>query len=301
MVQIEELGIDRAERSLFAENFGLRRQIGAMLWGQFDDYGAEYAIGVFDGPRSSLQDYNSAKDVAGFLNFTPFRQAGENPLKNLNFGGSFSHGVQNNPLTPAVLRTNTNASSTSLDSTAALNNATVPFLAFNPGVREIGPRELFELHLAYYYQGLSLISTWNAGSESYAAANGPITHVPISGYSVAAAYLITGEVVNQRTLVDPISRFDLRPGQRGLGALEPFCRYSTLNLSDKVFTNGIADPTQWTNRVNMVDVGLNWYLNAATKVDFDWEHAMFGQPVTYGTAANARTNDLFWLRVQLFF
>ena len=47
------------------------------------------------------------------------------------------------------------------------------------------------------------------------------SRLPIDGYFVQAAYLLTGETINERTVVDPIRRFDLRPGRFGLGAFEP--------------------------------------------------------------------------------
>ena len=49
----------------------------------------------------------------------------------------------------------------------ASNAASVPFLAFNPGVMEHGNRALWELHGAYYYGGLSLVGAWQGGHESY--------------------------------------------------------------------------------------------------------------------------------------
>ena len=107
----------------------------------------------------------------------------------------------------------------------------------------------------------------------------PSVRVPTSGYFVQAAYLITGETIRERTVIDPINRFDLRPGKFGLGAFEPHVRYSEMFLGRQVFTAGLADPNLWTNRVQMVDVGVNWYLNKFVKIYFDWEHAMFASPV----------------------
>ena len=63
------------ERSLYNVNFQGGRQIGAMAWGDLFDRRMEYAIGIFNGPRRSYLDYNSAKDVIALLNFTPFEHA----------------------------------------------------------------------------------------------------------------------------------------------------------------------------------------------------------------------------------
>ena len=51
----------------------------------------------------------------------------------------------------------------------------------------------------------------------------------------------------------------------------------------------------------MVDVGFNWYLNKFVKVYFDWEHAIFGNPVFYNTGRFQKSNDLYWLRFQVYF
>ena len=78
-------------------------------------------------------------------------------------------------------------------------------------------------------------------------------------------------------------------------------RYSELNLDSRVFSAGLADPNLWTNHAKLVDVGVNWYLNQFVKVVFDWEHAIFGSPVFSSSGRFPRSNDLFWLRAQLFF
>ena len=121
-----------------------------------------------------------------------------------------------------------------------------------------------------------------------------------------AAYLITGETIRERTLIDPISRFDLRPGKFGLGAFEPNVRYSQMWLGNQVFTSGLANPNIWTNYVHMVDVGMNWYLNKFVKVYFDWEHSIFASPVLAGVNSSGAalfhtTSDLFWLRFQFYY
>ena len=82
------------ERSLFNVNFALNRNIGLMASGQLGDDRLEYAVGVFNGPRNSFRDTNSAKDVVAFLNLKPWKGADG---KNFNMGGSVSYGRQDNP------------------------------------------------------------------------------------------------------------------------------------------------------------------------------------------------------------
>jgi phosphate-selective porin OprO/OprP len=261
---------------------------------------------LHNGPRNGFQAFDYPKSVAAFLNFKPFVNNEASFLRDLNFGGSLDYGYQNNPAVPAVFRTNANASSVALSANDPTNNATVPFLALNNNVMEKGIRDLWELHAAYYYKGLSLLGAWDSGFNDYAQARSPSVRVPTNGYFVQVAYLITGETLRERAVIDPINRFDLRPGKFGLGAFEPHAGYSQMWLSRDVFTSGLADPNLWTNRVDVLDVGLNWYLNKFVKIYFDWERAFFGTPVlaavsTSGRATFQTTNDLLWLRFQFYY
>jgi phosphate-selective porin OprO/OprP len=114
-------------------------------------------------------------------------------------------------------------------------------------------------------------------------------------------YLLTGETIRDRTLIQPLRPFDLRKGRFGIGAWEMTARYSELNLDSRVFSAGLADPTLWTNHTKLIDVGANWYLNQFGKVYFDWEHSIFGSPVFSSTGAPQKSNDLFWMRTQVYF
>ncbi|WP_406693676.1 porin [Singulisphaera sp. Ch08] len=293
------------ERSLFANNYEGNRRFGLMGWGTLLDQRIEYAVGTFNTQRNSYQPFDSRQDVMAFLNFKPFYNREEGfLLRDLHVGGSVNAGQENQPTIPAVLRTNSAPSAQGIDGSAAANSATLPFLAFNPGVLERGSRALWELHTAYYYGGLSLLAAWQGGHESYAkGANAPSHRIPIGGMFAQAGYIFTGETIRDRTLIDPIRPFDLRHGRFGLGAFEVTARYSLLDLDRRVFAAGLADPNLWTNRAEMTDVGFNWYLNKFVKIYFDWEHAMFGDPVVYNTKTRRKqlTSDLFWLRFQVYF
>ena len=265
----------------------------------------EYAVGTFNGQRNSYQPYDSLQDVMAFLNFKPFYNKEEGfLLRDLQVGGSVDAGNENQPTVPAALRTNSAPAAAGVTSSGAANSATVPFLAFNPNVRERGLRALWELHAAYYYGGLTLLAAWQGGYESYAlGTTGSPTRIPIGGWFAQAGYILTGETLRDRTLIEPLRPFDLRRDRFGLGAFEVTVRYSELELNRRVFTAGFADPNLWTNYTQMVDVGFNWYLNKAVKIYFDWEHAIFGSPVVYNTLDGHRSSksDLFWFRFQFYF
>lgn len=290
------------ERSLFTNNFGGNRRFGLMAHGSLLESTVEYAVGTFDTQRNSFRPFDNRQDIISFLNIKPFTNMKGSLLRNFQVGGSVDAGSENQSPVPAVLRTNQSPSGVAADSPAAGNAAGVPFLAFNPGVVERGGRALWELHGAYYGSGMSVMGAWQGGYEGYArVATGPNTRVPVHGWFLQAGYLVTGETINDRTLVQPLRPFDLRAGRRGIGALEPIVRYSELALDDRVFTAGLANPSLWTNRAQLIDVGCNWYLNKFVKVYVGWEHAMFATPVYSATGTFQRSTDLFRLRTQIYF
>jgi len=282
------------EFSLFFNNFEPNRDLGIMAWGQLAKKRVDYAAGVFNGTKNGYLDTNDAKDFIGFLNTKPFGEAGISALKNLNVGGSVEFGNESNAPNPQVLRT----------VVSAPGNATigVPFLRFGDNIRESGRRELWSLHLAYYYGQLSLIGEWDGGFQDYSGGTASSrTRVPVQSFYVAAGYFLTGEMVASRGVVEPLRPFDLRQGKFGLGAWELAGRYNWLAVGGEVFTQGLADPNLWSNRAATIDVGVNWYLNPNVKVALFWEHSEFGRPVLYRPGALQLTSDLALFRVQFRF
>jgi phosphate-selective porin OprO/OprP len=83
--------------------------------------------------------------------------------------------------------------------------------------------------------------------------------------------------------------------------LEPTARYSNLRLDPVEFAAGLADPTLWTNRTRLIDTGCNWYLNKFVKLHDGWERALFATRVALSPGNAVKSNDLFWLRTQIYF
>jgi phosphate-selective porin OprO/OprP len=272
-----------------------------MFWGTILDKRADYALGVFDGPRNSYEDFNDAKDIMGYINTRPFFRENNKGflLRDLNLGGSFTYGVQDNPLLPRSLRTASNASNA-----GTADRVSPPFLIFNNLVTETGERGMWSAHLAYFYNQLSVVADYNGASIGHGINERASTTilVPVHGYSIAAGYFLTGETVERRTVVDPLRPFDLRKGKRGPGALELIARYGTLDMDPVVFSTGLADPNLWSNRAWITNLGVNWYWNKYVKLFLNWEHAEFGDPVFYAPPARlAQTNEILWFRFQIYF
>jgi phosphate-selective porin OprO and OprP len=288
-------GLINSERSLFFNNFGLNRSIGAQVWGQLFNKKLDYAAGLFNQNRNSYVDLNDSRAFLAFLNWRPFGDWIDHPLENLNVGGSVMYANANNVPNPLTLRTDVATSGN-----AALG---IPFLTFNNNAREEGTRALWDAHLAYYYKHLSLVSEIAGGYQSYALTSNvqQRTKVSVDSFYVQAGYFITGETVSGRNVVKPIRNFDLRPGRRGPGAIELATRYNHLVMGNQVFTGGFSDPNQYSRSVYTTNVGFNWYWTQQIKWLGTWEHTGYGTPVVFAPGKSQLTSDTFWVRLQVFF
>ena len=214
------------ERSIYAGNLAGNRQIGAMALGELYEGRLGYAIGIFNGPRRSFQDYNGAKDAIGYVNSRPFLKSDFKALNYLGIGGSFDVGYQNDPTQPPIL-------TTANDETGQTNNATVEslsptFLAFNNNVVEQGQRNQWAGHLVWFYKSLMVLSEYAGGVAGYAHTNEKTsTYIPYNGYMVQASYFITGEELTRCVnVVKPRRDFAFGKGKWAPGAWEFHARFS---------------------------------------------------------------------------
>ena len=292
------------ERSLFGANLALNRQIGAMLRGDIFKGRLTYAMGLFNGPRNSFGDFNSAKDLIGYVNARPFLEfEGLEALKYFNIGGSFDAGYQSNNNTPQPTFFETANDQTTGTGAIAVSPT---FLHLNNNVVELGQRVQWSGDIVWFYKSLTLMAEYGGARAGYGFLNGTAsTPVNFSGYHVTASYFLTGEQLTRRVnVVKPRRDFNFeffKGGAFSPGAWEVYARYSTLDIGSNIFTAGFADPNLWTNHAATTDIGLNWYLNFYTRIYLDWQHAMFGNQVSVAPGKFSSTTDLFWLRFQVFF
>jgi phosphate-selective porin OprO/OprP len=134
---------------------------------------------------------------------------------------------------------------------------------------------LFEAELA------TTVGPFHAQSEAVSAvvdrAGG--STVAFFGVSGQAAWILTGEhrpynrtngTLGRIVPADPFN-------SGGCGAWEIAMRWSYLNLNDADVRGG---------RLNDLTLGLNWYLNAFTKFQFNYIRAMLDSPVNGDSDAN---------------
>jgi phosphate-selective porin OprO/OprP len=288
-------GLAIPERSLFFNNFGQNRDDGIMMFGRLVNNTLDYAGGIFNATRNGFLADQDAKATSWFVNWRPLGNEENTILENFNFGGSvFATNFDQAPI-PQTLRTIVPTTGNALIGT--------PFLNFNNNVKMYGPMAFWDLHMAYFYQGLALIAEWQSGYQSYAIGNGHQTKIPVGSFYVQASYLITGETRSSIGIVKPLNPlvFGRGNGWHGTGAWEPFFRYDLLDISNKVFSSGFADPNLWANRLFQTDLGINWHLTQYVKMYFDWIHDEFNQPVFFAPGRRQLTVDEFVVRLQLFF
>jgi phosphate-selective porin OprO and OprP len=289
------------ERGLFPLNFGLSREAGAMAWGRVNEGQFQYAVGGFSGQVSGLADTNTTRDAVAYVNARPFlHQEAASGLRFLNVGGSVALGRNAYASTPLPLRTSIQSS----ENDEAANSASTVFLDFNEGVVARGGRFSAALHLAWYVKQLSLEAEYQVGRFGFTrpGLDRPFK-VPVQGFNVTAGYFVTGEEVAGRGTVEPLRPFDPVGGHHGPGAIELFARYSWLQLSERVFAAGLADPALWSRTAGTIDAGVNWYPTRYVKFYLDWQHAMFGTPVVLNQEQDRarRQVDLLWLRCQVYY
>lgn len=302
--QIAEGDLIAPERSLFTGNFSGNRQVGLMEHGQILDKRAEYAIGVFNGPRRSFSATTSNKNIYAFFNFRPFQKWESHPgLQFFNFGGEYDYGNDSNTTTqPNILTTANDQSAGTSD--PVVRSLSPTFFMFNSNTIEFGPRSHASAWIAWFYKSFNLLAEYDGGFQDYSHSNGigNRTKVIQDGYFVQAYYFLTGEEIKRRVDVEPKRAFSFKNGRlESVGAVEVHARYSVLNMSNNVFTAGFADPNLWSNHAQALDLGFNWYPYKYSKIYFDWQHATFGSPVYNGGKDLTRSTDLLWVRCQLFF
>jgi phosphate-selective porin OprO/OprP len=292
------------ERSIFAGNMALNRQDGFMFLGELLQNRLSYATGLYNGPRRSFGNLNSAVDSIGNVTVRPFLKSETLPALNyLNIGGSWDVGYQDNfPPQPVFFET-ANDQTTSVPA----QTLSPTFLVMNNNTKELGNRVQWGGHVVWYYRSLFLLAEYGGSREGFGLVNNNVsTPVNINGWNVTASYFLTGEQITRRVnMVQPRQDFNfkfLKPGEKFTpGAVEVFARYGTFDMGRNIFTGGFADPNLWTNHVWATDIGLNWYLNFYTRIYLDWQHAEYGNEIAVAPGKFSSTSDIYWVRFQVFF
>src|SRR5208282_5025226 len=119
------------------------------------------------------------------------------------------------------------------------------------------------------------------------------------GYFAQASYLLTGEDASYGW-IKPYRPFDPRNGR--WGGWELAARLSNLATDSRQFKLGFADPSVSAKTATEYALGVNWYLSANIKWQFDYARTFFdaGAGVT-GAVKDRPDESVFESQLQISF
>jgi phosphate-selective porin OprO and OprP len=294
---IQDRYVPTLERSLM-DQLVPQRELGAMVHGEsvFDNR-LDYAVSMSNGEiNGDSTDLNNHKDVDGRVAVRPLNSSDLPPWLNyLQFGVSGGFGIEQEAINPATLRM----------------PDTVPFLNFNSTVRADGERTRLCPEFSYFYGPFGFMAQYyDEHQQMQPSATGAgskfVIDVPFMGYTLLTTLFLTGETrTTWSEQIMPLRPFDPRRPLSCPGAWEFVARVSRLDV-DNVFEAGAAqlvNPKDNSNEAMEFTLGFNWYCNGWVRMQFNYEHDMFGQPVLLGTTAanELKSQDSLFTRFQVIF
>ncbi len=274
------------ERSYVSNNILPNRDFGLSLYGEALDKKLNYAVGYFNGVKDggenfTSQDENNHKDFAARVFSTPFAGT-DSALSGLGLGiaGTWSQ----------------DSNSNSLGSYKTAGQA-YNFFAYT-GTTSNGRRERIAPQ-AYYYNGpLGIIAEYAAVKQDVIkTSNSATASLTNSAWQIATSYLLTGEDASFKG-VKPYSPFK-SGAEGGWGAFELLARYQENNIDRDAVT--FANTTNgYALGAKTWGIGLNWYLNEASRFSFNLERTKFSD-VTKGTVLLGNSENFAVARYQLAF
>ncbi len=276
------------------------RDLGVELSGKLFDSRVNYAIGFFNGngrQNSGGTDNNDDKDVAARILVQPFRGRDSAWLKGIYVGGG---GTWGNEEGTAGDLTTLESGTRWFDFHPSAGNAGT--------VRREGARSRWGVDLAWLIGPFGLRAEYLADQSDLERTNGPgalpadplESTIDTSGYYVMANVWLTGEddLYNKRPTVDRV--FAPWSEKGGWGAIEVAVRYSTAEVDETAFDDGLADRLVSTGEINQWAGGVNWWFNPFVKLTVDYVHNHFEDGIVID---NRREKDesLIYSRFQVDF
>ncbi len=261
------------ERSLI-DQLVPQRDVGLMVHGQNLLGGRlDYGLAISNGEQNGDSDTNSSKDLNARIAIRPFASL-DNFLKRLQFGVAGGFGVETETMNPSTLQTPLG----------------VPFMQFKSTAYANGLRDRWSPEIAYFYGSFGCSAQYFQMEQKIQQKPGasPSIRVPFEGFYVQSTYLLSGETrTGYSQQISPTLPYDPCMGLSALGAWELVGRLSRLQVGAEAFAPGntqLVNPSGNSSGATELTVGYNWYLNSWVRVQFNFEHAWFDQPVRLGAA-----------------
>jgi len=280
------LFLERSATTYAAPN----RDLGLQLVGKIGKGLVDYQIGLWDGAPDGAtveQDSDDGFDLAGRITFQPFVGSDIAALKDLLIGASGSFGSAKGTFaTPQVAAPRSSGRAAWFKFAAGTDLATT--------VVADGDRVRIGGHLYWRTGPISLFGEYLSSSQEVVLGD-KAGKVSNTAYVAQATALLTGDDASWSG-VKPNADFD--PSAGTFGAVELAVRWTELTIGDTAFDDGFADPKKSARKASSLTVGLNWYLNAAVKLQLDYERTSFKEGAADG---DRPTENLIGGRAQLLF
>jgi phosphate-selective porin OprO/OprP len=233
------------------------------------------------GYRGGADGLNGGSEAAGRLVLRPWAQSENFWIRGLQAGAAATYGRAHEVLAGDELRMEAREPFATFESGAALDGDRSRLGAEAAWL--VGPVQLLAeaMRIGYDLEG-------SAGSERATA----------DGFYVGAAWVLSGE---ERTFkgVRP-SRPFLPRDSLGLGAVELAARVSRLRLSDDFVESGALAALSDPERVDSLDVGINWYATWRARIKLHGLFTRYGEPMDVGGGPIRREQALL-VQFQLIF
>ena len=145
------------------------------------------------------------------------------------------------------------------------------------------------------------------GGKVVSGINDPVQDIRFEGFYVLATYLLTGEKrTSYSQAIQPLRPFDPARPFSNPGAWELVARMSHLQVDPSIFQpdalHNLAKAAGNSDAATELSIGFNWYLNSLVRMQFNWEHSWFQQPLLLGpNNAFFRQMDAALVRFQIIF
>jgi phosphate-selective porin OprO/OprP len=274
---------------------------------------------TFTGSTATPSGTHNGKDVVGRIFATPFKDSNIKFLQGLGFGIAGASGRQDEgAVLPSFKTTGGQATFFSFITNSAISTSNKVTLSY-PYTFAAGRRLSYTPQAYYYYGPFGLMAEMGDTQQrvglSSASNKTIVKDLDNHAWQVAGSWVITGEKKTYKSVVPRKGlEFD---GDKGPGAWEVVARYTELNVDPAAFKNfgsvlgsssavRFADPTKSSEAARAWCVGVNWYLNYFTKMQFEYEQTHFqgGASTTVGSStflANRQTEKAIMERLQIAF
>ena len=278
------------------------RPVGVMASGNVLDNRLQYWFGVNNIGKSVYYGLNRNVEFDGVFTITPFKGR-EDFLDGLGGGLGYSSAWEQFRLQQTSINFAQNGEAST--NGAFVTSSGVPFFVYNPNVFTTGQKIRVAPHL-FWYGRLSFLGEYMLFSRmlSDGTTTGRSTQ---RGYYLNLSYFLTGERdfrgngFQGYSTINPISPFIPSRNQWGPGAWQIATQWSELNVGDGDFRRGFADGNRWTNRMDQLMAGVNWWPNKYTRISAFWVWTGFNRAIPLNSPEPVSTFNTAWLRFAMYF